>query len=136
MSMRHNIELGSRVRDDLDSREQQRGQTKDMDVNVKNTIISTKKSPPPAPMALDCSAYDCGVTLESSSDSNATQVRLQKLGTPPPGQVSGKGYTVQNKRFVNKNDPDEGSIWVRHFASSLSDCIKLCQWDTRSLKVG
>lgn len=44
------------------------------------------------------------------------------------GQLPATGFQSTNKRFVNKNDPDNGSIMARHFATSISDCMKLCQW--------
>jgi len=43
------------------------------------------------------------------------------------------------KRYKNKNNPDNGSVYGRHFASSLDDCIKLCQWSAgacRSVNFG
>jgi len=40
-----------------------------------------------------------------------------------------QGYTqLQGKRLRNKSDKDNGSIYGRHFAASLNDCIKMCQW--------
>jgi len=55
------------------------------------------------------------------------------------GQLPALAYQAQNKRYRNKNNPDHGSVYGRHFASSLSDCIKLCQWSEgacRSINYG
>jgi hypothetical protein len=39
------------------------------------------------------------------------------------------GYTqLQGKRLRNTSNKDNGSIYGRHFAANLQDCIKLCQW--------
>jgi len=38
-------------------------------------------------------------------------------------------HNVQdNRKFVHKSLPDQGAIIARHFADSLTDCVKLCQW--------
>lgn len=44
-------------------------------------------------------------------------------GVPPKD-----GSAMVGKRFVHKRDPDYGAILTRHYANSLKDCIRLCQW--------
>lgn len=46
-------------------------------------------------------------------------------GTPPQD-----GDVRVGKRFVHKRDADYGAILTRHYANSLKDCLRLCQWAT------
>lgn len=44
------------------------------------------------------------------------------------GQIPSNGFKAQNKRYRHKTNPDTGSVYGRHFASSFDDCVKSCQW--------
>jgi hypothetical protein len=45
------------------------------------------------------------------------------------------GYTkLQGRRLQNPSNKDSGSIYARHFAANLQDCIKLCQWTAGACK--
>jgi len=49
-------------------------------------------------------------------------------------QLPPNAYKVQNKRYRNKNNLDNGSIYGRHFAGSFDDCVKLCSWSAGSCR--
>lgn len=70
--------------------------------------------------------------LEGAMLVQVWSVYLHTLQTPSEAQVLGRlppnGYNGQNKRYRHKTSPDHGSIYSRHFALNLDDCIKLCQW--------
>lgn len=44
------------------------------------------------------------------------------------GQVPTGMTVLQNKRLRNPSNKDNGSVYGRHFAANLQDCVKLCQW--------
>lgn len=44
------------------------------------------------------------------------------------GILPGTAYSVSNRRYRHKTNPDTGSVYARHFATSGTDCIRLCQW--------
>jgi len=50
------------------------------------------------------------------------------------GQLPPNAYKATNKRYKNKNTPDNGSIYGRHFATNMDDCVKLCQWSSGACK--
>jgi len=44
------------------------------------------------------------------------------------GLLPSTSYSVSNKRYRNRAKPDAGNVYARHFATSGTDCIRLCQW--------
>lgn len=58
------------------------------------------------------------------------QCAVDKTGqcSSATGQVPQGNTQLQGRRFRNPNNKDNGNIYGRHFAASLSDCVKLCQW--------
>jgi len=50
------------------------------------------------------------------------------------GQLPSTVTRLQNKRLRNPSNKDNGSVYGRHFAPTLADCIKLCQWSQGSCR--
>lgn len=98
----------------------------------KTTIITTTaiptQGPPPAIVPLDCAAYDCDFNTEPTNDTDPLRIRIQKVGTPPPGCKK----MLITPRVVCKSPLADGS--TNCFGSyclqgSDSKSICLCHFD-------